>query len=146
MYVFLCQNHLFDNKEDWISLKIKTNFRTSTLNNFFKLPQKLFYWYIFTLSKNGVAKEADIQVYEVRCEFVSPKWFERGNCSNPFVECLDNLNQINNNLVSFSAKNEDQQASDNSCWFLDKTKCMKELYQDIRYAAVFLPRNFTSQL
>ena len=93
-----------------------------------------------------MGKEADIQVYEVRCQFVSPKLFERGNWSNPFVECLNYLEQINNNLVSFLAKNEDQQASDNSWWFLDKTKCMKELYQDIRYVAVFLPRNFTSQL
>ena len=89
---------------------------------------------------------ADIQEYKVRCQFVSPKLSERGNCSNPFVECLNNLKQINNNLVSFFAKNEDQQASDNSCWFLDKTKCMKELYQDIRYVAVFLPRNFSLQL
>ena len=95
-------------------------------------------------SYNGVVKEAE--VYEVRCQFVSQKLFERGNCSIPFVECFNNLEQINSNLVSFFAKNEDQQASDISCWFLDKKKCMKKLYQDIRYVAVFLLRNFTSQL
>ena len=41
-------------------------------------------------------------------------------------------------------KNEDQLASGKSCCFLDKKKCMKEFCQDIRYFAVFLPRNLTA--
>ena len=35
----------------------------------------------------------------------------------------NNLEQIVNNLGLFSVKNEDQRASDKSCWFLDKKKC-----------------------
>ena len=45
---------------------------------------------------------------------------ERGDLFKILAECYNNLEQIKNNLGSFSYKNKDQRASIKYCWLLNK--------------------------